>query len=66
MSREEGEAVRASVDIVQLIGECVPLSPKGQEYVGLCPFHDDHTPSLLSLLKNVFTSVLCVNQEVTR
>lgn len=42
------EQVRARTDLVQLIGETVALQPKrgGREYVGLCPFHDDHNPSL--------------------
>ncbi len=31
---------------MNLIGEQVPLKKKGREFVGLCPFHDDHTPSM--------------------
>ena len=42
------ELVRARTDIAQLIGECVTLQSRmgGRELVGLCPFHDDHNPSL--------------------
>ncbi|MBX3436263.1 MAG: DNA primase [Planctomycetaceae bacterium] len=42
------EAVRAQTDIVSLVGETVRLSAArgGREFVGLCPFHDDHNPSM--------------------
>jgi DNA primase len=42
------ELVRARIDIVELVGESVSLQARhgGQQYVALCPFHDDHTPSL--------------------
>ena len=37
--------VRASVDIVALIGEYVQLKQVGQRYRGLCPFHAEKTGS---------------------
>ncbi len=40
------DRVREAVDLVGLIAEYIQLRPKGREHVGLCPFHDDHTPSL--------------------
>ncbi len=40
------ERVREAADIVRVIGEHLALKPKGREYVGLCPFHDDHSPSM--------------------
>lgn len=38
--------MRDASDIVRIIGEHLQLKPKGREYVGLCPFHDDHKPSM--------------------
>lgn len=35
-----------ATDIVRLIGDHLALKSKGREYVGLCPFHDDHKPSM--------------------
>lgn len=32
-------------DILEIIGEYVPLQRKGRNYFGLCPFHDETTPS---------------------
>ncbi len=39
------DRVRDAVDLVQLVGQQVRLTPKGREHVGLCPFHDDSRPS---------------------
>lgn len=39
------EALRARVDIVQVVGSYVQLKKDGKEYKGRCPFHDERTPS---------------------
>jgi DNA primase len=39
------DTVKERVDIVQLIGERVPLKKAGRLYRGLCPFHAEKTPS---------------------
>ncbi|MGH7484907.1 MAG: CHC2 zinc finger domain-containing protein, partial [bacterium] len=44
--RERIKQVKKAVSIEALIGESVPLRPSGGMLVGLCPFHEDHVPSL--------------------
>ena len=39
------EKVRESSDIVNIISEYVQLKKTGGNYVGLCPFHNEKTPS---------------------
>ena len=40
------EAVKERTDIVDVVGEHVVLKKKGREFVGVCPFHDDTSPSM--------------------
>lgn len=39
------EEVRARADIVEIIGEHVPLKRAGREWKANCPFHEERTPS---------------------
>ena len=39
------EELRRRTDIVELIAQTVALRPAGREFVGLCPFHEERTPS---------------------
>lgn len=39
-------ALKAANDIADIIGRFLPLTKKGTEYVGMCPWHDDKAPSL--------------------
>ena len=39
------EEVKQRVDIVDVIAESVVLRKRGKDYVGLCPFHEERTPS---------------------
>ncbi|MAB82568.1 MAG: DNA primase [Phycisphaerae bacterium] len=44
--RVEIDRVREATNLVEVIGSHVALEPKGREHVGLCPFHDDNSPSM--------------------
>lgn len=39
------DEVRARADIVDIIGEMVPLKKAGKEFKARCPFHEERTPS---------------------
>lgn len=47
-------------DIVNIISQYVKLEKKGNNYIGLCPFHDDKNPSMsVSAQKKVFKCFSC-------
>ena len=39
------EQIRAASDIVDIVGTCLPLKRAGANFVALCPFHKEKTPS---------------------
>lgn len=52
--------IRNSVDIVDVISEYVPLTAKGKNFFGVCPFHADHSPSMsVSREKQIYTCFSC-------
>ncbi|HAA89134.1 MAG: DNA primase [Thermoanaerobacterales bacterium 50_218] len=54
------ETVRDAVDIVDVVSEYVVLKKTGQNYVGLCPFHIEKTPSFtVSPSKQIFYCFGC-------
>lgn len=52
--------IKNSVDIVDIISNYIPLTSKGKNYFGVCPFHDDHSPSMcVSKEKQIYTCFSC-------
>ena len=53
-SDEVIEEVRSKNDIVDVISGYVKLQKKGRDYFGLCPFHNEKSPSFsVSRLKQM-------------
>lgn len=60
VSNEEINDIRASADIVSIIGSYIPLTQRGKNFVGVCPFHDDHSPSMsVSSEKQIYKCFAC-------
>ena len=54
------DEVLSSTDIVELIGEYVQLRRRGANYIGLCPFHKEKTPSFtVSAEKQIYKCFGC-------
>ena len=54
------DRVLEATDIVELIGSFIALKKLGQSFQGLCPFHDDKSPSLsVSPEKKIFRCFGC-------
>lgn len=44
---DQVEEIKRKIDIVEIIGEHVPLKRAGKNFRGLCPFHSEKTPSFM-------------------
>ena len=54
------DQVRTANDIVDVIGQSVQLKKSGRDYSGLCPFHNEKTPSFtVSRIKQMFYCFGC-------
>lgn len=60
ISQEVIQKVRDKIEILDLISERVHLKKRGQNYLGLCPFHSEKTPSFnVSPAKNMYKCFGC-------
>ena len=59
-SNEEIFDIQRKVNIVDVIRDYIPLTKKGKNYFGICPFHDDHNPSMsVSPEKQMYKCFVC-------
>ncbi|MDR0299862.1 MAG: DNA primase [Streptococcaceae bacterium] len=60
ISKEEITEIRNSVNIADFIGQFVALKKTGQNFQGLCPFHNEKTPSFnVTPMKGIFKCFGC-------
>ncbi len=58
--KEKIDEVRERANIVQVISEYLPLTKRGQNHLGLCPFHSEKTPSFtVSETKGIYYCFGC-------
>ncbi len=59
-NNDDINAIRMKADIVSIIGSYIPLTQRGKNYVCVCPFHDDHSPSMsVSPEKQIYKCFAC-------
>ena len=44
---DQKDEVKSKVDIIELISSYLPLKKAGRNFAGLCPFHNEKTPSFM-------------------
>ena len=60
INENDVQNIREQADIVDVLSDYLTLQPKGKNYVALCPFHNDHSPSLIvSKDKQIFSCFRC-------
>ena len=60
IDRETVQRILDTADIVDVIGDFVSLKRKGTNFMGLCPFHNERTPSFsVSRTKQIFKCFSC-------
>ena len=60
VNNDLANTIRSKVDIVDIIGERIPLVARGKNFFGVCPFHDDTNPSMsVSREKQIYTCFSC-------
>lgn len=60
ISNEEIKNIQNSANIAEIISSYISLEKKGKNYFGVCPFHDDHNPSMsVNVEKGIFTCFVC-------
>ena len=58
ISNEVINEIRNKTDIVDVVSKYVTLNKAGKNYIGVCPFHDDHSPSMSVSTEDVRRTLL--------
>lgn len=54
------QQITSRIDIIEVVGEFVKLKKRGANYLGLCPFHNEKTPSFtVSPAKEIYKCFGC-------
>src|SRR5690554_1236228 len=54
------DKIRSNSDIVETVSQYLPLTKRGKNFWGLCPFHDDSNPSMsVSSERQIFKCFVC-------
>ena len=60
LSNDEINNIRARANIVDIVASYIPLTQRGRNYICVCPFHDDHSPSMsVSAEKQIYKCFAC-------
>lgn len=54
------DSIRRNANIIDIISSYIPLTQKGKNYFCVCPFHEDHSPSMsVSEEKQIYKCFSC-------
>jgi DNA primase len=60
ISQQTIQQILSKIDIIDIVGEFVKLKKRGANYLGLCPFHNEKTPSFtVSPSKEIYKCFGC-------
>lgn len=60
IAQNEINHIRSNASIVDIVSSYIPLTQKGKNYFGICPFHEDHSPSMsVSSEKQIYKCFSC-------
>lgn len=59
-SNNDFHLIQSHANIVEIVSSYIPLESHGKNYFGVCPFHDDHSPSMsVSPDKQIYKCFVC-------
>lgn len=60
ITQETIQQIQSRIDVVDIVGNFVKLKKRGANYLGLCPFHNEKTPSFtVSAVKGIYKCFGC-------